>query len=67
MSSLSKLHPDDFVCFNLGNSYFKMMNDHQKNLKEWQSVKNRMAFLRHIFEVDKIMTMLEEVSDIKGD
>lgn len=35
LSSLAKLHSDDFVCFNLGNSYFKMFNDYQRNLQEW--------------------------------
>lgn len=48
---LRRLEPNDYVCFNIGNSQLKLFNDKQANLEPWQSVIEKLGFLREVFDV----------------
>ena len=51
IAAVSELKPDDFVCFNIGNSSLKLFNDNQALMESWQRVDEKLGFLKEVFGV----------------
>lgn len=59
-----KLKPNDYICFNIGNSSHKMTFDFQKNITDWQKVMQQFMGFNENIDAKESMKMFNQFVDI---
>jgi hypothetical protein len=66
LSFVSKLQPNDYICFNLGNSSKRLLSDSQAKIKDWRNVtSDNQGLLKDIKNRDSVKIVNEFVNAVE--